>query len=78
MTLLFTSLILWKTSICCRDLVIYMMYFTQTLRQLSGMYLKVPMSGDNPWILTAKHVRVALRKAVSLSLGIVAVALHIW
>ena len=54
-----------------------MMYFTQTLRQLSGMYLKVPMSGDNPWILTAKHVRVALRKAVSLSLGIVVVALYI-
>ncbi|XP_070177980.1 large ribosomal subunit protein bL9m-like [Littorina saxatilis] len=27
------------------------------------MYLKVPMSGDNSWVLTPKNVRVALRKA---------------
>ena len=27
------------------------------------------MSGDNPWVLSAKHVRIALRKAVSLSLS---------
>ncbi|KAL8563893.1 hypothetical protein ACOMHN_049549 [Nucella lapillus] len=33
-----------------------------TLRQLSGLYLRVPMSGDNSWVLTPKHVRIALRK----------------
>lgn len=32
-----------------------------TLKQLSGLYLPVYMSGDNPWILTPKHVRIALR-----------------
>ncbi|PVD36205.1 hypothetical protein C0Q70_03180 [Pomacea canaliculata] len=34
-----------------------------TLKQLSGMYLRIPMSGDNPWILNKTHIRVALRKA---------------
>ncbi|XP_076439023.1 large ribosomal subunit protein bL9m-like [Babylonia areolata] len=33
-----------------------------TLRQLSGLYLRVPMSGDHPWVLSPKHVRIALRK----------------
>ncbi|KAK7096509.1 large ribosomal subunit protein bL9m-like isoform X1 [Littorina saxatilis] len=38
-------------------------YGEMTVKQLAGMYLKVPMSGDNSWVLTPKNVRVALRKA---------------
>lgn len=34
-----------------------------TLKQLSGLYLPVYMSGDNQWILTPKHIRLALRRA---------------
>ena len=37
---------------------------------LSNMFLVIPMSGDNPWTLTAKHVKVAFRLVVSIYLQI--------
>jgi large subunit ribosomal protein L9 len=33
-----------------------------TAKQLTGLYLPVFMSGDNHWVLTPKHIRIALRK----------------
>ncbi|XP_029645008.1 39S ribosomal protein L9, mitochondrial [Octopus sinensis] len=32
-----------------------------TLKTLSNMYLAIPMSGDNPWVLSKEHVVVAFR-----------------
>ena len=37
------------------------------MKQLEGMFLRIPMSGDNPWILDKSHVRIAFRRWVSLS-----------
>ncbi|XP_041356214.1 39S ribosomal protein L9, mitochondrial-like [Gigantopelta aegis] len=34
-----------------------------TMKQLEGMFLRVPMSGDNPWILDKSHVRIAFRRS---------------
>ncbi|CAI9732841.1 Hypothetical predicted protein [Octopus vulgaris] len=41
-----------RVDICC---------IQETLKTLSNMYLAIPMSGDNPWVLSKEHVVVAFR-----------------
>ncbi|KAL5007604.1 hypothetical protein ScPMuIL_016410 [Solemya velum] len=37
-------------------------YAKMTVRQLAGLHMRIPMSGDNLWVLNKTHIRVALRK----------------
>ncbi|XP_064596348.1 large ribosomal subunit protein bL9m-like [Liolophura sinensis] len=45
-----------------RETAVESVYAKMTAKKLFGMFLPVPMSGDNPWILNKTHVKVAFRR----------------